>query len=254
MCLILFAYNVHPEFRLVVAANRDEFYDRPTASLDFWDDKPEILAGKDLKSGGTWMGVTRSGRFAAITNFRDPESVITNAPSRGHLVVDFLNDTVTPSGYLKTLSENGRRYNGFNLIIGDGNGLFYYSNRQPVIQKIDPGIHGLSNRFLDTPWPKVTAGKTGFEKAVLKSEIQPEMILDFLADTHRYPDKQLPDTGVGIEKERMLSPIFIKSNVYGTRLSSVILVEKSGKTTFIERSFRSPPSGNVEKFEKKFVL
>ena len=158
MCLILFAYRSLPDYRLVLAANRDEFYDRPTRHVAFWDDAPEILAGRDLKAGGTWMGITKKGRFAAITNYRDSGMTIENAPSRGDLVKDFLIGKSRPHDYLESLQNKGQDYNGFNLIIGDGNELFYYSNRDGNIHNIEPGVHGLSNHLLNTPWPKVAQG------------------------------------------------------------------------------------------------
>ena len=168
MCLILFSYRTHPSHRLVLAANRDEYYARPTEPLNFWEDEPNILAGRDLDRRGTWFGVTRTGRLAAITNFRDPDAVIEGAPSRGFLVSDFLACTLSPQAYLERVRPQCNRCNGFNLIIGDDRELLYYSNRKGIIEKIEPGVHGLSNHFLDTAWEKTTKGNRGFDTTTRK--------------------------------------------------------------------------------------
>lgn len=238
MCLLLFAYKSHPDYRLILAANRDEFYDRPTRPATFWEDAPGILAGQDLKAGGTWMGITKKGRFAAITNYREAGLTKENAPSRGDLVKEFLKGDSRPHDYLKTVQEMGQIYNGFNLIIGDTTRLFYYSNRDGNIRTVEPGIHGLSNHLLNTPWPKTSQGTSRLHTLLNQSkEFSPEDIFAILADRSIPPDKELPDTGVGLEWERMLSPIFIKGDMYGTRCTSVLLWEKTGAITFLERTF-----------------
>ena len=236
MCLILLSYNNHPSYRLILAANRDEFYDRPTAPLGFWDEAPHVLAGRDLKSGGTWLGVTKTGRICAITNFRDPAVQIPDAPSRGLLVENFLKGTEPPERYLQNVSKDGHRYNGFNLLAGDLSGLFCCSNRSDGISRLSPGIHGLSNHLLDTPWPKVAKGKKCLEKILSADEIDCESIFGLLSDCNTPADRDLPDTGVGLEWERILSPLFIKSAIYGTRSSSIVLIGKE-KITFMERTF-----------------
>lgn len=237
MCLILFSYDTHPEYKLIFAGNRDEFYDRPTKALDYWDDSPEILAGRDLKSHGTWLGLSLSGRIAVITNFRDPSSIMDNAPSRGLLVSNFLAESKQANQYLETIKPSGAQYNGFNLIVGDSTGLYYYSNRETAIKKISPGIYGLSNDLMDTPWPKVKKGKIRFKALLDKGgEIYTADILSILKDNTSPPDHMLPDTGVGIEWERVLSPLFIKSDHYGTMSSSVIMVKRSGEATFVEQT------------------
>ncbi len=156
MCLIVFAWRQHPDFPLIVAANRDEFYERPTLAADFWADHPEVLGGRDLKEMGTWLGITRKGRFAALTNYRDPLHVRADAPSRGWLVRDFLTGERGAEDYLARLRDRGAAYNGFSLILGDAAGLYYYSNRgEEGPAALAPGVYGLSNHLLDTPWPKV---------------------------------------------------------------------------------------------------
>jgi uncharacterized protein with NRDE domain len=238
VCLILFAYRSHPEYRLILAANRDEFYDRPTRQAVFWEDAPNILAGRDIKAGGTWMGITTTGRFGAITNYRDPESNRPDAPSRGDLVKDFLDGQTRPYDYLKIIEEKGQTYNGFNLIIGNSKNIYYYSNRGRGIQEIEPGVHGLSNHRLNTPWPKVSRGKSKMSDWINSpGQVDMNRLFTILGDTTRPPDSELPDTGVDLDWERMLSPMFITSDVYGTRCSTILLWDYTGAVTFKERTF-----------------
>jgi uncharacterized protein with NRDE domain len=237
MCLILFAWKIHENFPLILIANRDEFYERPTAPAAFWDDAPEILAGRDLQEGGTWLGITRGGSLAALTNYRDPASLKTNAPSRGNLVSDYLRDPETPERYLGRIRPMAARYNGFNLLVGNESELFCFSNRNGL-QTPTPGIHGMSNHLLDTPWPKVERGKQALGKLIRgMNEPSPEALLDLLADRSRPPDDRLPVTGVGLEWERVLSPLFIESQDYGTRSSTVLIIDREGCVTFVERVF-----------------
>jgi uncharacterized protein with NRDE domain len=246
MCLIMFSLHQHPGYRLVLAANRDEFYDRPTQPLSRWDDLPDVYAGRDIKGRGTWLGVTRSGRIAAITNYRDPTSVRADAPSRGLLVSGFLSGTERPEAYLRQLEQYGRRYNGFNLIAGDQTGLWYLSNRSGGARKLEPGLYGLSNHLLDTPWPKVRNAKAAMSR-LLKSGGSPdvEQVLEALKNNRCAPDADLPDTGVGLENERTLSPIFISGADYGTRSSSVLTVDDAGAVTFWERTYEFDNRGQM---------
>ena len=241
MCLILFAYNVHPAYRLILAANRDEFYERPSAPADFWTRDPQILAGLDLKEKGTWLGVTRSGKFAAITNYRDPASWQTQAPSRGKLVSRYLTGSNDPEKYLRNISKKAHAYNGFNILLGDANNLFAYSNRGEI-QKLSDGIYGLSNRLLNTPWPKVKRGKNLLKAALEKkgNELD-ESLFALLADRRPPPDDELPQTGVGLEWERILSPVFITSPVYGTRSSTILLIGKNRRVKFVEKVYDGRP-------------
>ena len=238
MCLILFAYDMHPHYRLVLAANRDEFYDRPAAPLHFWEDYPEILAGRDLKLLGTWLGVTRDGRLAAITNFRDPGGIKQVAPSRGDLVADYLKGGRGPDDYLQEIGAGADAYNGFNLLVGNRDGLYYASNRGDWFRSLQPGIYGLSNHLLDTPWPKVRSGVTHLKtlmaapEAALLSGLE-----ELLQNQGRPPDDQLPDTGVGLEWERRLASIFISSRAYGTRCTSIVTIARTGQIRFKEISW-----------------
>jgi uncharacterized protein with NRDE domain len=237
MCLILFAYNVHPAYRLILAANRDEFYDRPSMSADFWNKHEQVLAGLDLKEKGTWLGVTKGGKFAAITNYRDPASWKDQAPSRGKLVSRYLTGSSNPQKYLKGISDKGHIYNGFNLLLGNANDIFVHSNRGAT-QKLSTGIYGLSNHLLDSLWPKVQRGKKMLKAALTKKgDDLEDALFALLADRHIPPDGQLPQTGVNLEWERILSPMFIASPVYGTRSSTILLMGKNGRVKFVEKVY-----------------
>ncbi len=244
MCLIVLAYRCRSDYPLILAANRDEYYSRPTRPLDFWPERTGVLAGRDLQAGGTWMGLHRSGRLAAITNFREPDRYRTEAPSRGHLVSDFIGGRREARSYLEALQRENRDYNGFNLIAGRASSLFYYSNRGGAPRPIEAGIHGLSNHLLDTPWPKIQRARRALTAIVEREERpQPEELMGLLQDRHIPPDGDLPATGIGIEWERLLAPAFIQSPTYGTRSSSVLLMAADGRSQFIERTFT--PGGRV---------
>lgn len=239
MCLILFAYNSHPKYQLVVAANRDEFYKRPTRPAAFWPENPDILAGKDLQEGGTWMGVTTNGRFAALTNYRDPSSYKPQAPSRGHLVHNYLSSSIGPEAYIEDLPDGGEAYNGFNLLLGTSESLYYYSNRERLMRKVAEGVHGLSNSLLDVPWPKVSKGIKALADVLQDEDIEAEQLFAIMADRKLPADQDLPETGVGLERERMLAPAFVTSSNYGTRLTTVILVDRNHNIQFWEHSYPS---------------
>lgn len=237
MCLIVFAYNVHPSYRLILAANRDEFYERPSFSADFWKDHPQVLAGRDLKNGGTWLGVTSDGKFAAVTNYRDPAALKSNAPSRGKLVSCYLAGRQNSDTYLKKIFSQVEKYNGFNLLLGDDHDLFVFSSRSQK-QKMKPGIYGLSNHLLDTPWPKVKRAKKMLKAALnKKGTALEEELFSLLADRRVPPDNKLPSTGIGLEGERLLSPVFIESPVYGTRSSTILLIGKNRRVRLVEKVF-----------------
>jgi uncharacterized protein with NRDE domain len=237
MCLIFVAYRNHPRYPLVVAANRDEFYLRPSAPADFWEEHPEVLAGRDLEGGGTWLGISRSGRFAAVTNYREPGKARMGAPSRGKLVSEFLLREDTPMEYLRRVSAHGSEYNGFNLLVRDESEFCWYSNRADGPRELSPGVYALSNHLLDTSWPKVARGKAGFESILAKKVLNENGLLDLLADRTAALEEELPDTGVGPDLERVLSPIFISSENYGTRSSTVVCLEDGGRVRFVERSY-----------------
>lgn len=248
MCLILFAYKMHPKYKLIVAANRDEAYARPTAPAAFWEDVPELLAGRDLEKMGTWMGVTTSGRFAALTNYRDPSEQAAGKRTRGELVADFLKGSDRPETYLQKMAQRRLEYPGYNLLAGDLEELYYYSNRGNHPVKIEPGIHGVSNHLLNTDWPKVEKGKEGLKKIISgNSPDLAERLFNHLENTDPAPDHILPSTGVSLEWERLLSPMFIKSEGYGTRSSTVILM--NDKEIYLnERVFTEDQRTNQEFF------
>jgi uncharacterized protein with NRDE domain len=238
MCLVLLGLDSHPDYSVIVAANRDEFYDRPTSPASFWADAPSVLAGRDLKADGTWLGIDRLGRFAAVTNYRQGERESPAARSRGRLVSDFLTRDVGALEHVERVRAEAGLYNGFNLIAGDPWGVFYFSNRQGRVRHLAPGLYGLSNHLLDTPWPKVASLKSAF--GTLLNDGAPELTAELfalLSDRNRPADALLPSTGVGPEWERLLSSAFIASDDYGTRSSTVVLIGRDGNIVFVERSF-----------------
>jgi uncharacterized protein with NRDE domain len=251
MCLILLAWRAHPEYPLVFAGNRDEAYERPSAAAGFWADDPQIFGGRDLEKGGTWLGLTRTGRMAAVTNYRDGPAAKVAPRSRGELTAAFLRGADDPRAYLNGLSARAVDYGGFTLIVGDSDRLYWISNRGRGIEEIFPGVHGLSNHLVDTPWPKVERGKQRL--AALSSERNGAGpgLLDALADRTVAPDSELPDTGVGRERERELSPAFIAGERYGTRAMTALLVSRGKEVLCVERRFgaRGVPEGEaVQRF------
>jgi len=236
MCLILLAWHAHPDFPLVVVANRDEFFARPSAPADFWPDRPDILAGRDLQGGGTWLGVSRSGRFAGLTNYRDPTRQRQGTPSRGKLVGDFLDGDMSGAEYRQELERTGAAYNGYNLLFSDGETLHYHSNQGDGAGPLPPSVYGLSNHLLDTPWPKVAQGKSSLAAAL--SRLPDDIgLLQLLRNDAIADDSRLPRTGVSLEWERLLSAAFVRSPAYGTRSSTVILMRKDGGMVFEEVTY-----------------
>ena len=246
MCLIFIAIEQHPDFPLIIAGNRDEYYRRPTEKISFWNEHPDILAGRDNEAGGTWLGVTRPGRVAAVTNYRDPAGLKAHAPSRGLLVRDYLAGDVPPPDFCRQNEERMARCNGFNLIFGDLSALYYYSNRQGRLSRIPSGLHGLSNHLLNTPWPKVDRGKKALARLLAApGAFDREAVFSLLQDREMPPDKDLPDTGVGLDWERQLSSVFIVTEVYGTRSSSVITADRRKEVTFTERAYAPDAAGRL---------
>jgi uncharacterized protein with NRDE domain len=238
MCLLVLAWKLHPRYRLILAGNRDEFHDRPSTPLGWWQDDPRILAGRDLKAGGTWLGVARSGRFGIVTNFRDLQAPVEGAPSRGNLVPRFLTGATSPKEFLDDLRGAAPRYSGFNLLVGGSRALYYFSNRGSNVPTVlSPGIYGLSNHALDTPWPKLERTRQRFTSLLAEPEVSAESLFAMLSDREPAPDGELPDTGLPREWERVVSAPFILNERYGTRCSSVLLVERNGRTILQERRF-----------------
>lgn len=239
MCIIYFAFDQHPDHPLILLANRDEFYKRPSAPASYWEDFPNIYGGRDLQGGGTWLGVTKSGRFSAVTNYRDPSAPL-GTRSRGNLVADFLKSVQPAREYLVEVERHGHRYSGFNLLvgeIGERRELFYYSNRGERIRELSAGIYGLSNHLLDTPWPKVEKGKARFTNLLRSGELSNNCLFDILSDESLAADEDLPSTGIPYEAEKAISAIFIKTADYGTRCSAVLRFDTNLEWSFEERVF-----------------
>ncbi len=238
MCLIVVANHCHENYPLVIAANRDESYLRPTRSPDFWDDAPNVLAGKDLLKGGSWLGISREGRFSAVTNFRANKEEGRSPLSRGKLVKDFLETPVPAADYLGQVLRESPRYDAFNLLLRDQHSLYFLSSREAQYRVLGQGIYGVSNGELDCHWPKVELAKREMASYLEKEQIPGHTpLLEMLADQYIARDELLPDTGVGIELERVLSPIFIQSENYGTRASTVITVDVNGVVKFTEQAY-----------------
>jgi len=239
MCLLFFAINHHPKYQLILAANRDEYYQRATEPAGFWSDAPHILAGRDLEQGGTWLGITLSGRWAAVTNFREVTDK-KNINSRGNLVRNYLTGNDAPGAYIGSIHRHAHQYAGFNLVVGDLEDTIYYSNRNGNPQRLTNRVYGLSNHLLDTPWPKISKGRERFSQILYDGNDLDTQKLFLLLCNQKMAVKDLPDTGVGEEMERLLSSAFITSPEYGTRSSTVILVDHQNQAQFIERSYVTP--------------
>jgi len=240
MCLLVLAWRAHPRYRLIVAANRDEYHERPAAPLDKWPAPDDLLAGRDLRAGGTWLGLDRQRRFGVVTNFRDLQRPAPQAPSRGGLIPAYLRDSKDPQGYLAELRPRAAEYSGFNLLLADQESLWYASNRSPGFARaLEPGVYGLSNELLDTPWPKLQRVRRRFE-AWLAASPDPsghELFAMLADDTRAGPDEQLPSTGLSPEWEQILSSPFVRHPEYGTRCSTVLLLAASGAAHIAERRF-----------------
>jgi uncharacterized protein with NRDE domain len=245
MCLIFLAIDSRPDKPFVLLANRDEFYIRPTADMHWWEDVP-VLAGKDFEAGGTWLAYSRNGRLAAVTNYRDMKHVRPNAPSRGRIPLDVVQSKLDGVACIESLRSEWKDCNGFNLLFHDGKSTFWYSNVTDEVKELQPGVYGLSNALLDTPWPKVETGKKRFEAWLQKDELQESDAFEIMADTARYAQEELPDTGVGMEMEALLSSICITSPIYGTRCSTFIVKDSIGKAQVWEKNILT---GEVRQFE-----
>ena len=235
MCLILFAYERHPDYPLIVIANRDEYYARPSRDAHWWEDA-DIFAGRDLEAGGTWLGVNRRGGFAAVTNVREPGAMRPGKRSRGDLTREFLGGDDDAPGYLQRLATHDQDYAGFNLLLGNMRELWFYSNREHRVQRIEAGVYGLSNGRFDEPWPKLRSGREELA-ALLQEKIDHQALMEILTDHRTAADHELPSTGVTLDIERMLSSRFIRSPDYGTRACSVVTFHRSGRIEFSEQNY-----------------
>ncbi len=235
MCLILFAYNYHPDYRLILTANRDEFYARPTRPMQHWPEQSNLVAGKDLEQGGTWLGLTHQGRFSALTNHRDGRQQKQGQRSRGNLPLDFLLSEQSCETFIHRLSPD--LFDGFNQLIDDGEQLCYLSNRSHALQPVPAGIHGISNAVFDTSWPKLDARKAALKQCIDKNEFSCDKLIQIMTDTEAFADSLLPDTGVSLELERLLSSSFIRSENYGTRATTALLIKHNGEAEIVEQGY-----------------
>jgi uncharacterized protein with NRDE domain len=233
MCLVLVAWRGHAKSPCVIAANRDEFHSRPAAAAQWWPSQPPILAGRDLSAGGTWLGLTRTGRFAALTNYRDSGQRRPDAPSRGAVVASILMSSDTIDQSLEYLTRVSADYNGFNVLFSDGARLAIYESMRGSGRELGPGIYGLSNHLLDTPWPKVQTAKSRLTSA-LSQPATTDALLKLLRDDQPAPDEQLPRTGLSLQWERLLSSAFVRAPDYGTRCSTVVRIDENRRACFDE--------------------
>lgn len=238
MCILFIAIKQHPDYPLIIAANRDEFHQRPTAKSRFWDDYPDVLAGRDLQANGTWMGINKNGRISALTNVRDPQKIMPDATSRGELVSHFLIKNVHASEYLLRLRKTKNQYNGYNLLFGEWHNLWVYNNHTDHAQQLMPGVYGLSNADLNSPWPKINQGVAQLKSHCQQTgPIKTDKLFDILLNQTQSSDDLLPQTGVPIEWERKLSSIFIQSPEYGTRSATLLLIDKHNTAHWMEHTF-----------------
>jgi uncharacterized protein with NRDE domain len=237
MCLLVFALRAHPDYSLILAGNRDERHARAAAPAAFWPEAPQLLAGRDLEAGGTWLGVTAGGRYAVITNYRDGLDPPKAPRSRGELTTGFLTGDLSAADYLHEVQQRAREYGAFGLLCGDRESLHYYSNRGGGPAEVEPGIHGLSNHLLDTPWPKVRSAATRMKLLLETGAVTGEALFRLLADRTPAADDTLPDTGIGLERERLASATFMVDPDYGTRCSTLLLLHRDGGIQFAERRF-----------------
>ena len=235
MCLILFAYKCHKEYFLILAANRDEYYDRETEKVHLWTQG--FYAGKDKKKGGTWLAISKSKRIAALTNFRDPKEFSVSKKSRGKLVTEFVETDLSPENYISQIRSKRNLFNGYNLILGSLEALYCYSSFNDSITPIKKGIFGLSNHLFDTNWPKVAEGKMGMKNIIGKSQFRSSDLFEMLYSSKKAKDVDLPDTGIGKELEKSLSSRFIQMDIYGTVSSSLVLIKRQGEVRFEEKTY-----------------
>lgn len=240
MCLITLAWQAHPDYPLVLAANRDEFFARPTSPAGHWPDVPGLIAGRDEQAGGTWLGIrsldSRRGRWAALTNVRQLPAPVKQGPSRGQLVLTALRSADPLPDIMEALATEAARYDGFNLLAGDDDGLYYLSNYQEGVQQLSPGVYGLSNATLEVQWPKVIAAREAMDAFLVRPQ-SVSSLANMLVDTTTAPASELPDTGLSTGRERALSSQFIELPEYGTRACTGLMIDATGTARFHEQTY-----------------
>jgi uncharacterized protein with NRDE domain len=249
MCLLVFAVRAHPRLPLIVAGNRDEFHARPTQAAHWWPDKPDIVGGRDLQAGGTWLAVTRDGRFAAVTNHRDAHRESAGLRSRGHLITGFLDSTGAAADYVE--SVDGSAYAGFNLLVSDGRSAAYLSNRGGGLRELQPGIYGLSTATLDEPWTKVTRTRSGLAELIERDNVNESSLMRLLGDREKASADEVETNGLSFAMAHALTAPFIVHPEYGTRCSTVMTIDDAGKVRFLERRFQ--PDGR-QSGESKYTF
>jgi uncharacterized protein with NRDE domain len=249
MCLLVFAVRAHPRLPLIVAGNRDEFHARPTQAAHWWPDKPDIVGGRDLQAGGTWLAVTRNGRFAAVTNHRDAHRESAGLRSRGHLITGFLDSTGAAADYVESI--DGSAYAGFNLLVSDGRSAAYLSNRGGGLRELQPGIYGLSNATLDEPWTKVTRTRSGLAELIERDNVNESSLMRLLGDREKASADEVETNGLSFAMAHALTAPFIVHPEYGTRCSTVMTIDDAGKVRFLERRFQ--PDGR-QSGESKYTF
>lgn len=244
MCLITFAYKTHPEYPLILVGNRDEFYHRPTRPAQFWEEErhPDILAGKDLLGQGTWLGIHRSGKWAALTNYRDLTNIIPSAPTRGSLVLNFLTSNLSVRDYATLIKNESHRYNGYNLLIGDLNDIMHYSNESQIVSLLPHGIHSVSNELMNSPWTKSENTKKALSQLLLTEDFSQKSLFSIMMDESKAKIEDLPNTGLSTQMEWALSAPFIITPDYGTRCTTLLKIDLKGNISFTERSYKNGTS------------
>lgn len=241
MCLIVFSWQPDSQYPFILAANRDEFYRRPTQTASFWKDSPDVFGGRDLEAGGSWMAINRNGRFAAVTNYREI-AASDSRRSRGELVYNFVTGSQSAPDYLASIQQQADQWSGFNLLVMDTTGLYYFSNRSKdiPISPLPAGVYGLSNYLLNTPWPKLLRARSSFAETISQS-ISPDssQLIKLMQDSHQPPVEKLPDTGVSKDLEKLLSSCFIASKDYGTRNTSVLMMDNQNQLQWVEQDYLS---------------
>ncbi len=252
MCLVMLGWQRSVDYPVIIGANRDERFDRPSSPIGWWEDHSDILAGRDLTAGGTWLGISRNGRFGIITNFRDPKPMPA-LRSRGELITRWLSSDISAANFQRQLETDESTYAGYNLLYGDLEGLHYFSNRNTQTGALVPNSYALSNAVLDTPWPKVVGARAHLDTLIASKQLHPAHFMTFLQSQTPAPDRDLPETNLPLEQRRLLSAPFIVGERYGTRCSTVVTIDRHGRVAMHEQHY-APLGQRTEQFDIEFQL